>query len=240
MSKVNLSLILACYNEGPTFVQSVKKIVSSLNKTKYRWEIIFVEDKSGDNTGQVVKKLTSEIKNSSAIFHKRNEGRGKSVTDGIRAARGDTCGYLDVDLEVSAEYIPIFAREIENGSDMAIGKRFYEGVSSSIFRSTASKMYALIVKLLLDLPIVDTEAGYKFFRRSKIVPILSKTRDKKWFWDTEICARAYYANLRISQVPVIFVRRPQKRSTVRMIPDTWEYLVKILKFRREALKLKNS
>src|SRR3989338_8089392 len=107
MRKLAVTIILPCYNEGPTFEKSVKKIVS-------------------------------QIKNSRAIYHSKNQGRGKSVADGIKTAKGEICGFLDVDLEVSADYIPLFTREIENGADMTIGRRFYERGMKSIARYLAS------------------------------------------------------------------------------------------------------
>src|SRR3989344_2453534 len=75
MRKLAVTIILPCYNEGPTFEKSVEKLVS-------------------------------QIKNSRAIYHSKNQGRGKSVADGIKTAKGEICGFLDVDLEVSADYIP--------------------------------------------------------------------------------------------------------------------------------------
>src|SRR3990167_8412221 len=238
MRKLAVTIILPCYNEVPTFEKSVKKIVSVLKKLKKNWEIIFVEDKSTDKTKKTIEKLVSQIKNSRAIYHSKNQGRGKSVADGIKTAKGEICGFLDVDLEVSADYIPLFTREIENGADMTIGRRFYERGMKSIARYLASKIYSSLVKTFLKIPIEDTEAGYKFFNRSKILPILVKIKDKGWFWDTEICARAYWSNLKISAVPVLFVRRHDKKSTVNLLPDSWNYLTKIIKFRSNLAKLK--
>jgi len=246
MARVDLSIIIACYNEGITFRQSVEKIINVLKTLKKNWEIIFVEDKSLDETAQTVKKLIDSIKNSrlrlvnsdfggqaQVIFHKKNMGRGKSVSDGIKSSRGSICGYLDVDLEVSADYIPLFVNEVDKGFDMVVGKRFYESNFKAITRVAASKIYAFVVRNFLKVPIEDTEAGYKFFKRSKIMPILSRVRDKHWFWDTEICARSFWMGLKISQIPVFFVRRSDKKSTVRLLPDTLAYLTKIIKFRRE-------
>ena len=234
MSKVDVSIILACYNEGLTLRASVDRIIGVLKKTKKSWEIIFVEDKSVDGTVETVKKLANEIKNSKVIFHKKNMGRGKSVTDGIKAARGNICGYLDVDLEVSESYILLFVDEIEKGNDMVVGRRFYEGGLKSFTRYLASKAYALMVNLLLKIPISDTEAGYKFFNRAKILPVLDRIRDNHWFWDTEICARSYWSDLTISEIPVLFVRRTDKKSTVKLFSDSWDYLLKILNFRKEV------
>src|SRR3990167_7092639 len=210
MAKVNLSIIIPCYNEGSTFTKSVDKIVQELKNINLGWEIIFVEDKSTDDTKSAVEILIKGIKNARAIFHKKNEGRGKSVSDGIKTARGDICGYLDIDLEVSEKYIPLFVNEIERGSDLAVGTRFYEGGLKSFPRFLASKAYALIIKSTFSIPVDDTETGYKFFNRKKIILVLKKVKDKHWFWDTEICARAHFADLEISQVPVLFRRRFDK------------------------------
>ena len=234
MSKIHLSIIIPCYNEGPTFEDSVEKIVTVLKTQKKKWEMIFVEDKSVDDTKKTVEKLIQKYKNIRAIFHKKNEGRGKSVSDGIKTARGDICGYLDIDLEVSERYIPLFAKEIEHGFDFAVGKRFYEGGGlSAILRFLASKTYAIAVKYIVDIPVEDTEAGYKFFRRAKILPILSKAKSKHWFWDTEICAFAHWNGLSITQIPVLFKRRYDKKSTVRLIPDTIDYIKNLIRIKSQ-------
>src|SRR3990167_4590965 len=239
MQKVDFSLILACYNESTTFEKSVREIVSVLNNLKRNWEIIFVEDKSTDETKKSVEEFTKEIKNSRAIFHTKNEGRGKSVSDGIRTAKGIICGYLDVDLEVSASYIPLFIEEIEKGYDMVVGKRFYESNFRSVARFIASRVYAFGVKQILNIPIEDTEAGYKFFKRYRILLILSSVHDKHWFWDTEICARAYWSGLKISEIPILFERRTDKKSTVRMIPHTINYIRNLIRLKAK-LKSQNA
>ena len=231
MSTFELSIIIPCYNEGLTFEKSIQKIVSEIKKLKKTWEIIFVEDKSLDNTKVVVAGFTKKIKNCRAIYHSRNQGRGKSAADGIRAANGKICGYLDVDLEVSEKYISLFIKEVEGGADLVVGKRFYEGGFNNLTRFVFSKAYALALKSILKLPIDDTEAGYKFFNRKKISPILPKIKSKHWFWDTEICAKAYWEGLKISQVPVLFKRRVDKKTTVRLLPDTIDYIKNLIRLK---------
>lgn len=235
MSKPLLSLILPLYNEGSTLEKSLKTIYRSLQKVK-SWEVILVEDKSIDNTLIKIQKILPSLKNTQLIQHQKNQGRGKTVSDGIKAAKGTYVGFLDVDLEVSSDYIPLFIKELEKGYDMVIGKRFYEKNLTAVTRVLSSVGYKLIVRFLLNLPVNDTEAGYKFFRRDKILPVLSKTLDKGWFWDTEICARSYWAGLRMSQIPVLFIRRTDKKSTVKLIPDSLAYLTNIYRFRTQIPK----
>lgn len=229
--KVGFSLILPCYNEGSTFEDSVQKIVSVLRGFKSPWEIIFVEDKSGDDTCASVKKFSKQIKNSRAIYHLKNEGRGKSVRDGILAAKGEVCGFIDVDCEISPTYIPIFIEEVRKGADMVIATRYFESRPRAIMRVISSKGYSMAVAALLGAPFADTEAGFKFFKRNSILPVVGKTYDNGWFWDTEICMMAYFAGLKIAQVPVLFIRREDKKSTVKLIPDSIRYFRMLLKFR---------
>ena len=234
MSKPYLSLILPLYNEGSTLDQSLKIIYQVLKKLEKSWEVILIEDQSTDETLLKIQKLLPNLPNTRLIQHQKNQGRGKSVSDGIKAAKGIYCGFLDVDLEVSANYIPLFVKELEKGADCVIGKRFYEKNFAALTRVLASVGYKFIVHSLLKLPIDDTEAGYKFFDTQKILPVLKKIQATGWFWDTEICARAYWAGLKINQIPVLFIRRTDKKSTVRLIPDTWDYLKKIYQFKTQV------
>lgn len=230
--KVHFSLILPIYNEGPILEENIQKIIKQLNKLKQSWEIIFVEDKSTDGSEKILKKLLPKLKNSKATFHSKNQGRGQTVKDGILSAKGKICGFLDIDLEVSEKYIPEFIKKVESGFDLVVAKREYQD-SKSLQRVIASKGYKLLVKSLLKLPLSDTESGYKFFNRQKILPVLKQTHDKGWFWDTEICALAALNNLKLADIPVLFIRKTYKQSTVRLIPDTIDYLKKILAFRRK-------
>ena len=237
MAKPYFSLILACYNEGPTLEKSVYNIVSELEKLKINWEIVFVEDKSTDDTREKTIKLCQSIKNSRLLLHKKNLGRGKAVSDGLVLARGTICGYMDVDCEISPVYIATFIKKIQQGSDVVIARRHYQSSYKNLTREVSSKGYALLLRVALSLPLEDTEAGFKFFNRNKILPVLATTRDFGWFWDTEICARSYLAGLRISQVDVKFKKREDKKSTVKVFSDSRDYAKKLWVFRKEFSQL---
>jgi len=233
VSKIDCSLILACYNEGPTLEKSLVKILGQLKKSRGKWETIFVEDKSQDSTKKVIADNFKKFPRAKIIYHKQNMGRGKSVSDGILASRGRVCGYFDVDCEISPHYIPLFVKEVENGSDLVVGKRFYESQVRSLSRVIASNVYAMLIKTVLNLPVDDSEAGYKFFNRAKILPVLKKVSDKHWFWDTEICTRAHLAGLKVSQIPVLFIRRAEKKSTVKLLSDSIRYTRALINFKKE-------
>lgn len=240
MSDIDLSLILPCYNEEDILEKNVKQIFSIMDATKYTYEVIFVDDCSQDKTRLVIDDLVKQHPQRylKKIYHSENTGRGFAVSNGIRQANGKVAGFIDIDLEVHAHYIPRLLLEIEKGYDVATGWRIYKLKWNSIIRYVATKTYNWLVKIFLGLPLKDTETGFKFFNRQKILGILEKIKDKHWFWDTEIMAYSYYGNLKIVEVPVLFLRREDKKSKVKLFHDSMAYIKNLWRFRKEMQKIR--
>lgn len=237
-NKFDLSLILACYNEEPILKENIEKIFSILDQTDFSYEIIFIDDCSRDKTAQVIRQIIKKNprRNLVSIYHQKNQGRGKTVTDGILRSRGKVVGFIDVDLEIPADYVPRFVNAVLLGYDVAVALRIYDFTLRSLPRWFASKGYIKLRKWLLGNGLKDTEAGYKFFNRQKILPILKKTRDPGWFWDTEIMIRSKKAGCKIIEIPTVFIRDFEKKSTVRLIPDSFAYLRRLFLFRKKIGK----
>lgn len=233
----DLSLIVACYNEEQLLSESVARITSALDDSVFSYEIIFVDDKSRDGTRKIIASLVKNNKNFRAVYHDVNQGRGKTVRDGIALARGKVVGFIDIDLEVSPVYIPSFVRMIADGkADVVTGLRVYREGVMSLHRSILSRGYSWLVRSVLGIPLLDTETGYKFYNRKKILPILKKTQSNGWFWDTEVMTYAHYLGLSIKEIPVLFVRRFDKTSSVRLVHDTLEYIKNLVRFHRQLVR----
>jgi hypothetical protein len=138
-----------------------------------------------------------------------------------------------VDLEVHPRYVPSLVRAIEKGADIATVQRIYAFQPRSLDRYLMSRGYSFLVRRLLALPFRDTETGYKFFRRHRVLPLLDEIRDGRWFWDTEFMARAARRGLSVAEVPGAYVRRGDKTSTVRGFRDSLRYFRQLLLFRRQ-------
>ncbi|MBI5357144.1 glycosyltransferase [Candidatus Collierbacteria bacterium] len=231
----DFSLVLPCFNESEHFNQSVNRIINVLDGSSFSWEIIFIEDASTDRTSNLIRSYIKKNprKHLSVYFHDKNSGRGRSVSEGIEKSQGKVVGYIDIDCEIPPEYIPRFISEINSGFDVASGWRIYDFTLKSLPRWFASKGYGSVRNLVLGEIFKDTEAGYKFFDRDKILPVVRKCYSPGWFWDTEIMVKASRAKLRITEIPVVFIRRYDKTSTVKLIPDTLIYLKELWNFNRK-------
>ena len=237
-----VSIILPCFNEHRVLEPSVQRIRDVLDSSQFPYELIYIDDGSVDDTPEIIKELVSQRPNERTFFHSRNEGRGKAVADGIRSAAGDVVGFIDVDLEIDALYIPALALEIVHGADIAVARRVYQFKWSSVPRQMLSRIYVRLLQFLLKVSLSDTEAGCKFFNRAAILPVLGEVRDGRWFWDTEIMVRSYYKGYRIKEIPALYVRKPETGTTVKVWSDGLDYLKNLLVFSREvrALIMKKS
>jgi glycosyltransferase involved in cell wall biosynthesis len=234
VAEPQVSVVLACYNEEETLETSFREIWRTLEGLNRTSEIIFVDDVSRDRTPEIIRSLVAAHPDRvRAIFHETNRGRGATVNDGFRAARAPLVGFLDVDLEVHARYIPSLVTALEDGADVATVRRIYAFQVSALDRYFMSRGYSMLVRWLLGVPLQDTETGFKFFRLERLRPVLDAIEDPGWFWDTEFMVRAHRAGLQIREIPGAYVRRDDKTSTVRGLRDSWAYFGKLLAFRKE-------
>lgn len=236
MSKtLDVSIVIACYNEEALLEASVADIVATMDASRYEYELIFIDDASSDRTVEIIKKICAGKSNYRYVCHAENVGRGGTVVEGIRLAKGRVAGFLDVDLEVPSKHIPELAAAIIDGScSVATVSRSYRLSLRplALLRTVLSSGYRRLVNLTLHLPYVDTETGYKFFDRRRILPVLDECQNVGWFWDTEIMALAAKHNLTVKEMPGFYERRIDKTSSVRVVGDTLVYAKDLLAFGR--------
>lgn len=232
-SNIDVSFVIACYNEEPHLAQSIREIEETMKRTIFKYEMIFIDDCSTDKTREKIEGVCRGKINYRYSFRKKNVGRGGTVREGLLAAKGKYAGFLDIDLEVGPDYILPMLQALQNGNDAAIGYRFYDMLQTNgISRAILSLCYRLITRYYLKIKIHDTEAGYKFFNLAATREIIDKTKNNKWFWDTEIVFELIKNKKKIKEVPCLFLRKKDKKSTVRLIPDIIDYLSAIIDFKK--------
>jgi hypothetical protein len=121
---------------------------------------------------------------------------------------------------------------------VATAHRIYKVQLRLFMRFILSTGYRWLSRWLLGADLQDTETGYKFFKRERILPVLDQVEDEGWFWDTEVMVRSLLRGYRIIEIPCLFIRRYDKKSTVNVVQDTLDYLVKLWRFRRVVKQMR--
>ena len=237
---MELSVVLTCLNQEKVLQWSVETIRDILNKNKVEYEIIIVDDGSTDSTYIVMNELKKKYKNIRLLKHNYNLGRGKAVSNGFKIAGGKFVGFLDTDLELHPRYIPMFLKELKKGYDVVVYHRKYKHNMQGLIRAITSYSYNFLVRLILNVNLKDTESGFKFFDREKVLPLLDSIKEERWFWDTEIMIRSYLKGLKIKEIPLIYIPNKEGGSTVRIFSDSLDFFKKLIKFRKIVVKLRNN
>jgi hypothetical protein len=184
-------------------------------------EIVFVDDGNRDETGRSPGDLRDHPRR--FIFHERN------ATRQCQEVRGDDRRVWFSYRSRGRAYAAAGRADERHEIDVATS---YRTICARRTRWFASSCPGLpeAARPGRGLGIQD-ETGCKFFRRDTCAGIVLGSQDDGWFWDTEVMARAVLADLRIREMPVLFLRRWDKQSTVRLVHDIRSYLAALHRFR---------
>lgn len=190
-----ISIIIPFYNEAPALKElycDIKKVMTPLAK----YEVIFVDDGSTDDGGQIVKQLVSENEPVVYIKHLHNVGKTMALMNGFSVANGEIAILMDADLQDPPEDIPLFLEKMDAGFDLVNGLRATR--RDKLSRRFVSGVYNFIVNLILRIDnIDDVNCGFKairkkYYKRLKLVGDMHRI--------LPAIANAYGAN--VSQVEV--------------------------------------
>ena len=166
--KKKISIRIPCYNEEenvPLMYEEIKKLFDSELK-KYDYEILFIDNKSLDNTREEIRKICSKDKNVKAIFNAKNFGQFKSPYYGLLHTTGDCTISIAADFQEPVDMIPKFIEEWEKGNKIvcAVRSASKESKIKYAFRKLG---YALISKFS-DVNTIDHFTGFGLYDKSFI------------------------------------------------------------------------
>lgn len=237
--KVSISLVFPAYNEAEKLEKAVEEALKILKRLPHSYEIIIAEDGSTDGTDKIAYELSKKLPNVKHLHSDKRLGRGLALKRAFENSKGDILVFMDVDLATDIRHLEALIDSIREGYDVAIGSRTLpeSRVKRTFSRKIASKMYNLIVRLLLGSKISDHQCGFKAFSRAVFLPILKETKATHWFWDTEILVRASRRGCKIKELPVEW--KGGKDTKVHLFKDSLTMGWQALKFwwilKRESL-----
>lgn len=231
----SLSIVIPAFNEELRLPASLERIADYLKNSCRETEVLVVDDGSRDRTAAVAESFRGRIPRLRVIANGSNRGKGYSVRHGMREARGDLVLFSDADLSAPIEEADKLIAALDR-YDVAIGSRALNrdliAVHESAFREFAGMVFNRIVRFVLRLPFVDTQCGFKAFRREKCKIIFDQQRIERFGFDPELLYLARHHGLTAEEIPVRWAHSPATK--VNMLRDSVQMFVDIFTIRWNA------
>jgi glycosyltransferase involved in cell wall biosynthesis len=142
-SAVELSVVIPVYNEGPNIGPLCDRLVPVLERITPLWEVIFVDDGSGDDTLAAIRARNARDPRVGAVALSRNFGKEVALAAGLDHARGQGVVIMDADLQHPPEVIETFVARWREGYVMVYGQRTDREDESAVKRGFARLFYRL-------------------------------------------------------------------------------------------------
>jgi undecaprenyl-phosphate 4-deoxy-4-formamido-L-arabinose transferase len=173
-----ISVVVTLYNEGSTTGEVVTRTAAALDGLGRPWEVILVDDGSTDGTWDAVEQAHAGDERIRGVRLKRNFGQHPAMHAGLVRAHGDVLVTMDGDLQNAPEDIPKLVAAVENGTDVASGRR--NARRDSWGRTLPSLLVNGMLRRFTGVRISDFGCAFNAYRREALEPALGSIGKQKF------------------------------------------------------------
>ena len=173
-AKEKISVIIPCYNEEKNVTLLYDEFVKCFNKSKYKLELIYINDGSKDNTLNELKSLLLRKEFDVDIINfSRNFGKEAAMYAGMERSTGDYVLIIDADLQQKPELVLKMLDILENNDDYDSVCYCQEKRIEGKFVSFLKRKFYRFITSISDVEFVDGASDFRLFRRYVVDAILS-------------------------------------------------------------------
>lgn len=210
-------IIIPTYNEK----ENIEKIIQKVFSLEKSFHILIVDDGSPDGTANIVKNLQNRFSDQLFIEERTGKlGLGTAYIHGFKWALMRNYEFIfEMDADFSHnpnDLIKLYHQNANEGGDLSIGSRYVSGVNivnwpmSRLLMSFFASKY---VKLITGMPIHDSTAGFKCYKREVLQTInFNKIQFVGYAFQIEMKFKAWKYGFNVVEVPVIFTDRTEGTS----------------------------
>lgn len=237
MEEPQYSIVIPAFNEQARIGATLDKVLTCVKAHGWSAEVLVVNDGSRDRTAAIVQSMAAQHANLRLIENPGNRGKGYAVRNGILQARGAIVMFTDADLSAPMDEAELLFTALANGADVAIGSRWLDRsrqtLQQPIYRRFFGRCFNWLTRLVMHLPLADTQCGFKAFRRDAARAIFIRQRIERWGFDPEILYIALRLGLRVEEVAVTWGH--DERSRISYLKDGLKMIEELLRVRFYSL-----
>jgi len=208
------------YNLSSSVADLIKNATSKFSDVLPKFELVVVDDGSKDGT--MLQAIAVQDRRVRVVGYDHNRGKGEALLYGSRFAAGDVVIMADGDLQATPLELNLYLGAIAE-SDIVIGSKRVMGavLDAGFKRRFLSTGFSVLVKILLSLPLSDTQVGFKVFRKSALLKIIPLISVKHYAFDVELLTVAHLLGLKITELPakVKLEAKFHNKNMLRMLVD---------------------
>lgn len=209
-------VIIPTYNE----IENIEKMIEKVFSLPDKFNLLIIDDGSPDGTAKKVKDLQKKYPDNLFMVERKGKlGLGTAYITGFKWCLEHGYEYIfemDCDFSHNPEDLTKLYHACQNGADLSIGSRYKSGVNVvnwPMGRVLMSYFASKYVRFITGLPIHDTTAGFKCYRRKVLSTIdLDKIRFKGYAFQIEMKFTAWKFGFKVEEVPIVFTDRQEGKS----------------------------
>lgn len=245
MKEIFLSVIIPCFNEERNIrLGALENVAHFLNKKKWKYEAIIIDDGSTDESPILIREFLSDHPNF-RIIKKKHQGKAGAVITGVLAAKGKIILFTDLDQATPINEIDKLLPWFDHKFDLVIGSRNSTRRGAPLLRLILARGFMILRNIILDLGIKDTQCGFKAFTRQAAEEIFGKLKvfnlnrnvsgsTVTAGFDVELLYLAKLNRLKIAEVPVVW--HYQETRHINPIKDSIEGLFDLMHIRLNSIR----
>jgi glycosyltransferase involved in cell wall biosynthesis len=229
----SMTYFFPAYNEEGNLAPMVAKALEVLPGFVPQFDIVIVDDGSGDGTEAEARALEAKHPEVRYVRHAVNRGYGEALRSGFKASRGEVAFYTDGDQQFDLAELrqawPVLA-----GADVVAGYRIKR--ADPPHRLFIAWTYNHLIRVLFSLRMHDVDCAFKLVRR-EVIKAVEPTSGGAFF-SAEFLLRAQHQGFRVVEVGVHHYPRTvgkPKGATPRVILRTVRDMLAL----RRLLRVRN-
>ena len=162
MNNETLSIVIPVYNEASSLIELYEEIKVNVSSFSL-WEILFIDDGSTDESGEIIRSLYEKDKRIKLIQFHRNYGKSAALSEGFNMATGNYILTMDADLQDDPAEIDNLYKKILEGYDLISGWKKLR--KDPLSKRLPSKFFNRVTRLMTGVKIHDFNCGIKLYRK---------------------------------------------------------------------------
>jgi glycosyltransferase involved in cell wall biosynthesis len=239
-----ISILIPLYNERDNVIRYNSDLFPIIDdiayKTGDKFEFIFIDDGSKDDTVEQIREITRTRPDTKVLVHQKNSGMGAAIISGLDSSQGELIVTMDADLTFRpVDVLKLIEKYRETNADCISGSPYLvKGLVEEVtpFRLLMSKSVNFLYRIILGNKITCVSPIFRLYRRNVLTEMNISSRNFEI--NAEIISKLLISGKKVVEIPVPLLKRKYGESKINLKKEVKNYI--LLLFRIFKTKYLNS